>query len=80
MNPFRTLLVRFRSLFCRDKRQTELTEEIQAHRELRIDELRQTGSSADEARRQARLEFDHMDSAKEAMCSDWLRAPEPDWP
>lgn len=71
MNFFRQLFVRLRTLVRYGHRRAELDEEIQAHLGLRIEELVRDGYAEHEAQYQARLEFGHMDSAKEATWDSW---------
>jgi len=59
------LLFRLRSLFRRDAVEAELDEELRFHFEQQVEKYVQSGSTREEARRQARLAFGGLDQVKE---------------
>ena len=62
----RTLWKRLAALFSKPQRERELAEEVEAHLDMRTDELRQQGFDADAARATARREFGGLEQMKEA--------------
>jgi predicted permease len=66
MNILRTLLIRLGGLFGKDRRDRELAAEIESHLQFHIDDNVRAGMSPTEARRQAVLRFDGVESVKES--------------
>src|SRR5687767_12054005 len=60
------LAARFRSLFFRGRRESDLSEELQLHIEREIERLVAAGLAADEARRQTLRAFGGVEQIKEA--------------
>ena len=65
MRAPRTWLRRVMSLVRRDRLDRELTQELEAHLEMHIDDNRRLGMSADEARRQALIKLGGVEQVKE---------------
>src|SRR5579864_2268325 len=63
------------SMFERKRSAKDFADEIKAHLELEADELRSEGSSDEEARRKARLEFGNVTAAQERfnVKGRWVR-------
>ncbi len=60
---------RFRNVFGKRRYETEMAEELRTHLELREEQLRAAGHSAEEARQAARREFGGVEQIKE-RCRD----------
>jgi putative ABC transport system permease protein len=67
MRPLRALAHRLGGLFGRDRRERELAEELQLHRDLYSEELVRGGLGPAEARRQAAIALGGIEAAKEAV-------------
>ncbi len=63
------LLIRLRSLFCRDAAESDLDDELRFHFDHHIEKYVRSGMTLGEATRQARLDFGGMDQVKEE-CRD----------
>jgi predicted permease len=59
-------LNRLAGLVGRDRRDREISDELDAHLQMHVDDNRRLGMSADEARRQALIRLGGMEQAKEA--------------
>src|SRR5437667_9315962 len=66
MRRIRAFLLRLGGLFRKECRERELSEEIESHLQLHIDDNVLAGMNPEEARRQALLRFGGIESAKEA--------------
>ncbi len=66
MRKIRALLVRLAGLLPNGRRERELTDEIEAHLEMHIDDNVRAGMSREEARRQAMLKLGGIEVTKEA--------------
>lgn len=67
MNPLRSFLASFRSLFAGQRRQRELEDELRAHFEMLVEQNLQRGMTPEDARRAARMELGGADQIKEAV-------------
>src|ERR1041385_3191282 len=67
MRRVRAILARFAGMFRRDRHEREWAAEFAAHLELHVDENVRAGMSFEDARREARLKFGGLESAKESM-------------
>jgi predicted permease len=67
MSALRTLTARVGALFCRDRDEEGLADEIAAHLELLATEYQRRGLSAGDARAAARREFGGVDLVKERV-------------
>ena len=65
MTPLKVWITRALSLFRRDRLDRELTDELDSHVQLHIDDNLRLGMSADEARRQALLKLGGVDQVTE---------------
>lgn len=65
MNLSRLIARRLRALFCREKLDADMAEEIRAHVELQTRANLTAGMSPEEARGAAQRQFGHMDGIKE---------------
>lgn len=74
MTPIRSLLVRIAGVFQRSRRERELSEELESHIALHIDDNLRAGMSPEEARRVALLKFGGIEQAKEE-CRDRFGLP-----
>src|SRR5215471_6000864 len=74
MRQMRAWLVRLLGLFGRDRRDRELTDEIETHLQMRIADNVSRGMTAAEARRQALIEAGGVESAKE-LCRERRSVP-----
>jgi putative ABC transport system permease protein len=63
----RRFLIRLSGLFQKDRCERELTDEFESHFEMHVEDNLRRGMSAAEARREARLKFGGIESAKESM-------------
>ncbi|MBZ5536278.1 MAG: ABC transporter permease [Acidobacteriia bacterium] len=59
------LLIRVRSLFRRDRVETEMDDELHFHFERQVEKYIQTGLTREEARRRARLDFGGLERVRE---------------
>src|SRR5258705_3228622 len=66
MRQLRAWLARFKGLFQKDARERDLTDEIESHLQMHIDDNIRAGMSPEEARRVALMKLGGMDQAKEA--------------
>ncbi len=66
------LRLRIRALFRKQRVESELEDEIRSHIELQTRKYVEGGMSADQARQRARLDFGHLETAKEE-CRDARR-------
>jgi len=66
MRKLRAWLLRFKGLFLKDAREKELTDELESHLQMHIDDNIRTGMSPQEARRVAIMKLGGVDQAKEA--------------
>ena len=67
MRPLRAWLVRSTTLFRSSSRERELSEELEAHLQLHIDDNIRAGMTAEEARREALVRFGPVEAIKD----DW---------
>ena len=67
VRTLRRLAVRLAGLFSKARRERELADEFESHFQLHVEDNLRRGMSAQEARRDARLRFGGIDSAKESM-------------
>jgi putative ABC transport system permease protein len=67
MGAVRGFVARLGGLLGKARQERELTDEFESHFQLHLDENLRQGMSAREARREARLKFGSVDSAKESM-------------
>jgi predicted permease len=65
MRQIRAWILRLVGLFARDRRDRELTDELESHLQMRIADNVRCGMTADEARRHALIEAGGVESAKE---------------
>src|SRR5260370_29398237 len=65
MRQLRAWLLRLAGLFVRDQRDRELTDEIESHLQMHIEDNLRRGMAAAEARRNALIELGSVESAKE---------------
>src|SRR6516165_9240434 len=65
MRQMRAWLLRLLGLFGRDRRDRELTDELESHLQMQIADKVSRGLTADEARRRAMIEAGGVESAKE---------------
>ena len=66
MRQLRAWLLRFKGLFQKAARERDLTNEIESHLRMHIDDNIRAGMSPEEARRVALMKLGGMDQAKEA--------------
>src|SRR6267378_6484898 len=66
MRQLRAWLARFKGLFQKAARERDLTDEIESHLQMHIDDNIRAGMSPEEARRVALMKLGGMDQAKEA--------------
>lgn len=66
MKQLRAWLSRFKGLFLRDARESELDAELESHLQMHIDDNLRAGMSPQEARRVAIMKLGGMDQTKEA--------------
>src|SRR5215469_16214308 len=66
MTTLRELMVRFGGLFKKQRTDRELSEELESHLQLHIDDNLQLGMTPEEARRVAILKLGGIESTKEA--------------
>jgi macrolide transport system ATP-binding/permease protein len=66
MRTFRRWVMRLRGLFDKQRRETEMSDEIQSHLEMRVAENMRAGMTAEEARREALLNLGGVEAVKEA--------------
>src|SRR5215467_5059418 len=59
----------------RDGRERELREELEAHFQMHVEDNIRAGMTPEEARRAARVKFGSVDSAEEAVRTQWTVAP-----
>jgi putative ABC transport system permease protein len=69
MRAPRTWLSRVMSLVRRDRLDRELTQELEAHLEMHIDDNRRLGMSADEARRQALIKLGGVEQSRRGIAT-----------
>lgn len=76
--PMKRFTRRIRALFGRSKAEQEMTEELALHLEMLEDANRKLGMGEEEARRQARRQFGHLEGVKEELrdrfCFSWIEA------
>ena len=65
MRTLRAFVVRLAGLFGRDRREREMTEELESNLQVHIDDNVRGGMSVEEARRQALIRLGGMEQAKE---------------
>src|SRR6478672_11238801 len=66
MRQIRAAVIRFIGLFDTARRERELSDELESHLQLQIDENRRAGMAPDDARREALVRFGGAESVKEA--------------
>ncbi|HJX91896.1 MAG TPA: ABC transporter permease [Pyrinomonadaceae bacterium] len=66
MRELRAWLLRLRGVFLKNKRETDLAEEIESHLQMHIDDNIRAGMSPGEAKRVAVIKLGGVDSTKEA--------------
>ncbi|MDB6037936.1 MAG: efflux pump, inner rane subunit, partial [Verrucomicrobiales bacterium] len=66
MRKLRGLFVRFSGLFDKQRRDRELSQEIESHLQLHIEDNVQSGMKPEESRRQAIIKLGGVESTKEA--------------
>jgi predicted permease len=66
MRQLRAWLLRLRGVFLKNKRETDLAEEIESHLQMHIDDNIRAGMSPGEAKRVAVIKLGGVDSTKEA--------------
>lgn len=71
MRTLRALFVRLAGIVGKRRRESEFTEEYEAHLAMHIEDHLRAGMSAAEARREAILRTGGMEAAKEAMRDRW---------
>jgi predicted permease len=67
MRKLRVLLVRLGGLFRKDKRERDLTVEIESHLQMHIEDNLRAGMSAEQARRQAIIKLGGVEQTKEMV-------------
>jgi putative ABC transport system permease protein len=67
VRALRRLAVRLSGLWGKGRQEREMADEFESHFQMHVDENLRLGMSAQEARRDARLKFGGIDSAKESM-------------
>ena len=65
MRWLRAWLVRLGGLFGKERRERELTEEMESHLQMHIEDNLRAGMSAEEARRQALIKLGGVEPTKE---------------
>src|SRR5437773_4441746 len=66
MKKLREYILRFGGLFNKQHKDRDLDEEIESHLQLHIEDNLRLGMTAEEARRQAMIQFGGIESTKEA--------------
>ncbi|HXB74961.1 MAG TPA: ABC transporter permease, partial [Candidatus Acidoferrales bacterium] len=67
MRALRGFVARLCGLFRKARQEREMADEFESHFQMHVEENLRQGMSAQEARREARLKFGGIDSAKESM-------------
>lgn len=71
MRKLRALIVRLGGWRGRGRRERELSEELEAHFQMHVEDNLRRGMSAEQARRESALRFGSVDAAKEQVRSGW---------
>src|SRR5947207_5014453 len=66
MKRLREWVLRFGGLFNKQRKDRELDDEIESHLQMHIEDNLRLGMTAEEARRQAMIQFGGIESTKEA--------------
>ena len=66
MKRLRALVLRFGGLFDKHRKDGELNDEIESHLQFHIEDNLRLGMTAEEARRQAMIQFGGIESTKES--------------